>query len=346
VFDWGVQNFSYLFPESLQVVSSAFIRIALPQNNAGNYRQNPGLFCIESMRLLSAGNTVYEVNDYQCVLRDYLESLTDEEFKCFSRAHLGYLDALSGDARDVHIPILLPNSAYGLRHGSSRGLGVWPADTGSNRLEIQFTMRPATHCAADIGNPPASISGACVVAIREVKMSSTNLEKYRSAMGSYSTVSRRFTELTNGFQAAAANADVVLIFAQPTGCVTEIQILAVPQNADATRHDYTESVRPDSIKLVCDSVTVRDLDRSAKVAMHNYKNGFVHNGSVNEIGRICFGSHASEASYLYTGAFNFANISQIRLTVNFPEAVSFKVMAVQLQTVQIASNGVVRAYLE
>ena len=41
--NWGSQNFSYYLPESLRVVSSMFLRIALPTNAGGtNYKPFPG----------------------------------------------------------------------------------------------------------------------------------------------------------------------------------------------------------------------------------------------------------------------------------------------------------------
>ena len=348
--NWGTANWSYLFPQSLQVVSSAFIRIQLPALTQGAYRKHVGLHCVKSMRLLSAGNTVYEITDLQTYLRDYMESLTDEEFKVFSEAYLGG-ETESQEQRDVYIPILLPNSGFALRHGSqgaNRGLGVWPADLGSSqRLEVQITMCADTQQNTDSANQTAAINqGACVMAIREVKMSQSNLQDYKNHRGRYSTISRRFTDLTSDWEVAEANVKRTLLFNQPSGSVSELQIIAVPFDADKNKRDYLEAVQPTQIKFICDAVTVRDFNRASKVKLHNYKNGFINGTNVKAIGRICFGSHSSEASHVFTGAFNFSNISQIKLEVTFAEKVDFKVVAVQLQCSQIDNAGVVTSYLD
>jgi hypothetical protein len=109
--NWGTSNWSYLFPQSLQVVSSAFLRIELPAATQGAYKKRVGLHCVKSMRLLSGGNTVYEVTDFKTYLRDYMESLSDEEFNVFSEAYMGG-ETETGASRDVYVPILLPNSGH------------------------------------------------------------------------------------------------------------------------------------------------------------------------------------------------------------------------------------------
>ena len=348
--NWGTQHWSYLFPQSLQVVSSAFLRIQLPAVQQGNYKKCVGLNCVKSMRLLSAGNTVYEITDLKTYLRDYMESLTDEEFKVFAEAYLGGADE-SAEARDVYIPILLPNSGFALRHGASganRGLGVWPADLGaSQRLEVQITMCGNDEQNTDSANATPDINaGACVMAIREVKMSQSNLQDYKNHRGRYSTISRRFTDLTTDWEVAEADTKRTLLFNQPSGSISEIQIIAVPFDADKTKRDYLNSVQPSQIKFICDAITVRDFNRASKIRLHNYKNGFVNGSSVKPIGRICFGSHSSESSHTFTGAFNFSNVSQIKLECTFPEKVDFKVVAVQLQCTQIDQAGVITSYLD
>ena len=40
--NWGTKNFSYLLPESLQVLSSMFLRIQLPALQNGTYKKNVG----------------------------------------------------------------------------------------------------------------------------------------------------------------------------------------------------------------------------------------------------------------------------------------------------------------
>ena len=275
--------------------------------------------------------------------------MTDEEWVTFNTCHFGYEAVPTGDSRDCYVPLLLPNSGYALRAGfSTRGLGVWPADLGSsNRLEIQVSLYPSEYCTADINNVPASINTACAICMREVKMSSGNYSNYKSARGQYSTVSRRFTPLTVGWTACSANVKKIFNFNQPSGSVTELQILAVPTHAsDNTRRDYMEAVQPIQMKLICDSIVVRDFNRPIKMKLHNYQGGFVHGTHMNPIGRISFASHGSESSHKFSGAFNFSNISQIRLEVTFGEAVDCQVVAVQLQSTQIDSAGVVTSYLD
>ena len=80
--DWASQAFSFYLPESLRVISSMFLRIPLPQLASGAYKTIPGLYAVERIRFLSAGQESYscEVGQY---LRDYVESLTDEEADIF-----------------------------------------------------------------------------------------------------------------------------------------------------------------------------------------------------------------------------------------------------------------------
>jgi hypothetical protein len=193
---------------------------------------------------------------------------------------------------------------------------------------------------------PAINAGACVIAIREVKMSQPNLQDYKNHRGKYSTISRRFTDLTTDWEVAEIDTKRTLLFNQPSGSISEIQIIAVPFDADKNKRDYLEAVLPTQVKFVCDAITVRDFNRSSKIKLHNYKNGFINGTKVKPIGRICFGSHSSESSHVFTGAMNFSNVSQIKLEVTFAEKVDFKVVACQLQATQIDEAGVVTSYLD
>ena len=82
--DWGSQNFSYYLPESLRVVSSMFLKIACPAISGHNFKPYPGLYAVRTVRLLSAGQEVYTC-DVGAFLRDYCESLSDEELESFGR---------------------------------------------------------------------------------------------------------------------------------------------------------------------------------------------------------------------------------------------------------------------
>ena len=344
--NWGSSNWSYLFPQSLQVVSSCFLRISLPAVTDANYKKNVGLECVQSMRLLSAGNVVYQIDDVKLLLRDYLESLTNEEFQCFSDSYLGGASE-SNSARDVYIPIFLPNSAFALRHGkSTRGLGVFPAETQDVRTEIQITMYPNNQQLTDPTKATPNINaGECSICVREVKMTEANERQYKNHSGSYSVVGRRMTDLCD-FRTAEAGEKVALFFNQPQGSVTEFQVIALPFQAEETDRDYLNTVLPTKMKLTCDSIVVKDLDRRSKIKLHNYQNGFIHGQYVKQVARFCFGAHTSENSHMYTGAFNFSNISQVKVDLEFDAKVTFKIVAVQLQTTSINSNGVLESVLE
>ena len=57
--DWGSSQFSILLPESLRVISAAYLRIDLP---VAAYKAFPGLYCVKNVRVLSAGQECYNVN--------------------------------------------------------------------------------------------------------------------------------------------------------------------------------------------------------------------------------------------------------------------------------------------
>ena len=56
--DWGSTQFSVLLPESLRVISAAYLKIRLPSHA---YRGYPGLYAVKNVRLLSAGQELYNV---------------------------------------------------------------------------------------------------------------------------------------------------------------------------------------------------------------------------------------------------------------------------------------------
>ena len=51
--DWGAQSFSVYLPESLQVISSAYLKIDLPALGADSYKKYPGIFALKTLRLAS-----------------------------------------------------------------------------------------------------------------------------------------------------------------------------------------------------------------------------------------------------------------------------------------------------
>ena len=345
--DWGSQSFSFYFPESLRVISAMYLKINLPAIQTSDYKENPGLYAIETVRFLSAGQEAYHC-DVKQYLRDYLESLNDEHYGPFTQTYLGNTGgAASGAARTLIIPILLPNSAYLNRSGSNtRGRGIWPCLTGQNRLEVQITMGANTACVADAQVQPASISGACSMMFHQVDMSSEDLLKYSDARGSYSVITRRFTEITSGYQAAQANAREVLNTNQPIGTVTELLVIAQPSGTAEAHRQIEQNVRPTHIAIISDSVTQKSLNTPEKVNMELWTNGFIGNSAVNVPGRLCFAAHASEGESMYSGGYNMQLSSQINVEVEFAENVDFRVFAIQLQRVSISPLGLVTSSLD
>ena len=344
--DWGVQNFSYYLPESLRVISSMFLKIACPAISGDNFKPFPGLYPIKTLRLLSAGQEVYSCDVGQ-FLRDYCESLSDEELESFGRIYLGHTPTPSGGARSLIIPVLLPNSSYMQRHGhNTRGSGIWPCYTASNRLELQITMNASGYVALAAGNLPGSISGLCTMMIHQVDMAQADVLRYSDLRGSYALVNRRITELTSGWQAAAANTPVTFVNAQPVGCVTEIYIQAVATGTAEAQREIQDNIHPIAFKVVADSVTQKDLNTADKVQMELYANGFTKNSDFTNVGRLCFASHAAEGTHHFSGGYNMQLSSNVSFVFEFAANVDYKLFAVQLQRVSIDSLGLIRASLE
>ena len=344
--NWGVDNWSYLLPQSTDIVSSLCLEINLPALGAGEtYRNNPGMYAIKTFRLLSQGTIVYEC-DYQTVFRDFLESYRHEaDFQQFCSLHFGWEAVSSADARTVFLPLFLPNSHYLQREvGNGHSLGVFPANLGTLRLEVQLTMNNANVMCSDPAHTPASISGQCKMVIREVKMSTNKISKYSDGRGIYSIINRRFQNLSEWAE-VAANTRTNLTFNTPVGNISEIQCHAVATVADKTRRDLTEAICPTYLKLELDGVVVREFKTKQEILRENYLQGF-KKGSVNEIGRICFGQQSSEVSEIYNGSMNFGHVSNVKISVEFDAAVDFRFVLAQLQSVSIGANGLISAFLE
>jgi hypothetical protein len=342
--DWGSQNFSYYLPESLRVISSMFLRIECPLINGHNFKPYAGMYAVKTVRLLSAGQEVYTC-DVQAFLRDYCESLSNEELEAFGRIYLGHTSTPGATARSFIIPILLPNSAYMQRHGhNTRGSGIWPCFTAQNRLEVQITLNPSTFVSLG-SNVPASISGKCSIMMHQVDMSSADVLRYSDLRGTYSLINRRFTELTSGWT-AATTAVQKWTNSQPVGCVTEVFIIAVGEGVSEALRDTAQVILPTSFKVVADSVTQKDLNNPDKVQMELYSNGFTANSEFNNCARLCFASHAAESTHHYSGGYNMQLASNVSFEFQFAEAVDYRLYAVQLQRCSIDSLGLIRASLE
>ena len=343
--DWGSENFSYLLPESLTVLSSAFLRIELPAvGNGAFYRKNPGMYAVERVRVLSSGNVVYEA-DPRTFLRDYLESLSNEEYKTFCKTYLGRENSLTGDARTVWCPIPLPNSHYLMRQAKGHSQGVLPCSFQNSRLEISITMAPATALTND-GSQVGSINSACFWEMNEVKMTPSLVNSYAKLTGDYNLISRRFNDVTD-WQHAAADQPVTEVFQKLLGSITELIILAVPAASDVDNRalDQENCIQPKNIQFNVDSIVVRDFPTSDKCRIHLYQNGFVENDHVPTAARLCFGSHVAE-THCFSGAFNMANSSNINLKFEFAQECKFKIISVQYQHVTISNQGALRAFIE
>jgi hypothetical protein len=275
--DWGAQNFSTYVPEGIRCISAAYLHIALP---SAEYRAYPGLHIIDSFRLRSAGQIVYEC-DYNQFLADYCESLSDQKLRVFADVYLGG-DQASGSgvpaARDVKLPLLLPNSTYMRRSdNSTAGHGVFGTYTGNQRIEFEITLKDALSCGRAAGsNDPPSIAGACNLMYHVVDVPSSLRKKYEDLRGFFNTVIRRFTQLTpNWTHYANANTLVVDSLSQPSGVCTEIMILAVPHvsnDYERQTHDY---IKPTHFEVVHDMQTQKRLDTISKVKTELFTNGLL-----------------------------------------------------------------------
>ena len=93
-----------------------------------------------------------------CSMADHLQQYSEEELYDFAKVYLGSEDVLSKDARDVMLPILIPNSPFiGREPRDLRGHGVFPCYLGTNRLEIQITMNEAKYMGVDATVVPGSV---------------------------------------------------------------------------------------------------------------------------------------------------------------------------------------------
>ena len=121
--DWGAQNFSVIIPEGVRCISAAYLHIQLP---SAQYKAFPGLYCIKTFRIRSAGQQVYTC-DFQQFLSDHCESLQEQKLRQFAKIYLGgSTERTTAGVREVKLPLLLPNSTYMRRSNmSTAGHGVF-----------------------------------------------------------------------------------------------------------------------------------------------------------------------------------------------------------------------------
>ena len=181
---------------------------------------------------------------------------------------------------------------------------------------------------------------------RECQMSPSNKLAFGDARGKYSVITRRFTEITSGWQDAAADTAINWNINQPQGVVVEVMLLAVPTNANESLLQTGQYVRPKKFKITADSIVQKDLDSKEKIDIELYENGFEENGVFPQPARLCFASHCCDNSYAYTGGYNQQIASTISYDFEFDQAVKYKLIAVQLQRVRIDALGRMSAKLD
>ena len=343
--DWESKSYSFYIPSGVRVISAMYLRIKLPAHTA-NYKAYPALYAIKEIRLVSGGSEVYSA-PYREFLVDHMQSLTQHCAEVFGKTYLGHENTPSGAARDVMCPILLPNSAYMDRAGpSTRGHGILPATFGANDLEVQITLNAGNFLTDDTSVSVGSIKGLCSYMFHEVNSSASAISNLQDKRGLYSIVNRRFTELTSGWQHyATANAVETWNINQPQGVVTETMILAVPYNAAEDRHTVAY-VKPTSFKVIADSIVQKDLDTSNKIDAELWTNGFCAPTDFPSNGRLCFAAQVADTPHTYSGGYNQQLASSIQYEFTFSQAVSYKIIAVQIQRVQIDGAGKMSASLD
>ena len=347
--DWGAQNYSVIIPEGVRCLSAAYLEVDLP---AAEYRAYPGLYIIDSFRIRSGGQVVYEC-DYADFLTDHCENMIEQKLNHFARIYLGGSEpsnAGAAVARSVKLPLLLPNSSAMRRSNqSSAGHGVFGAYTGNNKIELEITLNANVFAGRAAGeNDPTSIAGACRIAYHCVDVPNTLRKKYEDLRGFFNIVTRRFTQLSSGWQHYAnANALVIDSLSQPSGVCTEVMLLAVPHEAvaaDRRRHNYIKATH---FSVVHDMIVQKQLDTPRKIDTELYTNGFAPVADFSSPARLCFASHcSSDSTNVYTGGYNMSQATTLQFKFSFDQAVDYKLIAVQYANCKIDGQGLLSSTLD
>lgn len=348
--DFSAQNFSVFIPEGIRCISAAYLHIKLP---AAEYRAYPGLNIIDTFRLRSGGQIVYEC-DFNQYLADYCESLTDQKLRAFADIYMGGdQETAHGapSAREVKLPLLLPNSTYMRRSdASTAGHGVFGCYVGNQKIEMEVTLKSALHCGRLAGqNDPTSIAGQCSIMFHCVDVPNALRRKYEDLRGFFNVVVRRFTQLSSGWKAySAPNVIVTDSLSQPSGTVTEIMLLAVPHQPtdDHARrtHDY---IKPDYFEVIHDMVSQKRLDTESKVKTELFTNGFVPPIDFASPGRLCFASHcATDSTQLWTGGYDMSNATTLQFRFRFKQVCDYRLVAVQYANCKIDGSGILTSTLD
>ena len=336
-----------MIPEGVRCISAVYLEITLP---AAKFRKYPGLYCIKTFRLRSAGNEIYSC-DYNQFLADHCESLPQQKLNSFARVYLGgKSDSTNAGTRTVKLPLLIPNSTYMRRStNSTAGHGVFGAYTGGQRIELELDMHDALACGLTAGDAdPTSIAGACKVMYHCVHVPNPVRKKYEDLRGFFGLVTRRFLQLNSGWtNYATPNTLVTDSLSQPSGTCTEVMILAVPAAAsdnDRRHHDY---IKPTHFEVVHDMIVQKSLDSTSKIESELYTNGFNPPEDFSSPGRLCFASHCSgDSTQIYSGGYNMEQATTLSFRFKFDQAVDYRLVAVQLANAKIDGGGILTSTLD
>ena len=341
--DWGSENFVYEIPQSTKIVSSIYLKIKLPELASGAvYRKNPGLYCLKSFHLRSGGNIVYECQ-LEDMWRSCLESFADEQdFQRYCDTYLGGESVATKDARTVMIVLPIPNSHLMLRRMQPNG--IFPTETNRQAIECVFSMQASSLQGSINTVTTPTIQNQCSIEIHTVEMADSTSNLYRSKLGSYSVVAHRHMVLKD-WTSASANVEVELNLNSPTGNVLEFTVLAVPAFSGTAHRDPYNTVLPIAYRVESDGIVVVDR-QDEKIKLENYSQGFRNHAECKAVAHVVFGTAASNNSSCYAGSYNFRQTSSVKLFVKFAQNVEYKVVSVALQSIQIQSSGLIKAFLD
>ena len=340
---YGDTNRSYEFPESLNIVASAFLKITLPQNAAGNYKKVPGLHVLKNFSLRCSGDLVTTV-DVQTLYSEHLQSLSDEDAREYCAVYLGDRGAPSAAARDLYLPIPLPNSAVWFRGGRGNGIMPWQSFL-KHRIEVSFDFFDAKQPFSDASADCPAFTGAEIL-IKECIVPQSQVNHYKSARANYSVIGRKFTKVQD-WAVAEANTEQSVVVSNLSGCVTMLIVEAVSHQSDIAACDVRAPISPSKVKLIADSVQIIDQPDASEIRLIEYQHGFKRNEFYSgQTYRLCFSSHGAEDDDTFVGAMNFSHLSQVDLKIQWAEKVYYKIHAVQLVKNDITAQGYLKQTLE
>jgi hypothetical protein len=344
--DWGCQNFQVVIPQSIRILSAAYLQIEL----TGKMKAFPGLYCISSFLIRSGGQEVYRCN-YADYLVDYMESLTPQACDRFAETYLGGSQASNGsETKTIKLPLLLPNSAYLRRKANSaHGNGVLGTQFGNQKLTMEITLNTALFPTLAAGDSDVtSIAGNCSIMYHTVEVQPGVERSFSDVRGLYNVITRRFTDLTQWTHYPNANTQVVLNNIAPVGCVTELMFLAVPHQAVASDRRCHQYIKANHVSISHDYVVQKELNTPNKIGSELWANGFIPpNANFSSPARLCFAAHCSEdMTKRYMGGYVADTATNLQVTVAFPEACDFKVVSIAYANCKIAPDGVMTSNLD